>query len=164
MKIFAYLLPRRPALRRTTRRRLRTLLPAPRSCPVCLSLVPRVLIARAPRAYRSCPARLSLVPRVLIARAPRAYRSCPACLSLVPFNFQLSPFTFHLSTLSTHKSPPTMPDEAVLLLFTPRQIIQNPEFCFCSIVSFKSLANICENNLAPSSHKWLLSLKYSAWS
>ena len=59
----------------------------------CLSLVPRLLIARAPLAYRSCPVCLSLVPRLLIARA------------------------FHLSTLSTHKSPPTMPDEAVSLPF-----------------------------------------------
>ena len=48
------------------------------SCLACLSLVPRLLIARASRAYRSCPACLSLVPRLLIARAPRAYRSCLA--------------------------------------------------------------------------------------
>ena len=48
------------------------------SCLTCLSLVPRLLIARAPLAYRSCPACLSLVPRLLIARAPRAYRSCLA--------------------------------------------------------------------------------------
>ena len=54
------------------------------SCLTCLSLVPRLLIARAPLAYRSCLACLSLVPRLLIARAPLAYRLCPTCLSLVP--------------------------------------------------------------------------------
>ena len=41
------------------------------SCLTCLSLVPRLLIARAPLAYRSCPTCLSLVPR--------AVRGCALC-------------------------------------------------------------------------------------
>ena len=80
----------------------------------CLSLVPRLLIARAPLAYRSCPVCLSLVTRLLIARDPSAYRSWPVCLSLVPFNFQLRVYWVEKYT---HKSPPTMPDEAVSLPF-----------------------------------------------
>ena len=50
------------------------------SCLTCLSLVPHVLIARAPLAYRSCPACLSLVPRLLIARASRGTRVCSLLL------------------------------------------------------------------------------------
>ena len=50
------------------------------SCLTCLSLVPRLLIARAPLAYRSCLACLSLVPHVLIARASRGTRVCSLLL------------------------------------------------------------------------------------
>ena len=44
-------------------------------CLTCLSLLPRVLIARGHRAYRSRAVCLSLVGRPLIARGPSAYRS-----------------------------------------------------------------------------------------
>ena len=50
------------------------------SCLTCLSLVGRLLIARASLAYRSCPACLSLVPHVLIARASRGTRVCSLLL------------------------------------------------------------------------------------